>query len=824
MANIPICVIDAATLIDHIHEIKECVYAEQIRLVVPLCSKSILPRHCLASVAKPYIASERVEKALQKVVEQQTEQRPTSQPKQSSRSARKEYPAFDINPQVTKEFLNRPEAQSFLTIQKADEEYAPWQEEETLAKSNDGGPSTFAQALLAKVNMPRGLAEMEADSKGMYEPPLVVKRYLTFCKAPPKPKLVARAGASNTAPWKPVKKGPNVSLREIPEALRPLLSCALFQLHEKSTSLHEWNAMTVLSDDPEIRATAQKLNFTANNTQELRIRASAQSKQSSDRNSWGDLEKEFGVREPTMRPAKSVKVAKPEKIEQHVNGDIAKAEKVVAQSIQPTVLEQVSVMPVLVDQPAARLNAWKNFHATSARQETEEKRLFSEKQAKARAEEAQTGNSQESKGPVFTETWKQVNVDGERGERRVVGVTKGKTDREMPSERGAAKAHVNGQSSSKDLNGAREAPKTQQPRSLAAESQQPFEMVTKKPEPLPLQQPKGAHTPLANGQIHPPKSFAEAVKPRKAETTIADIVKGLTSPAFKDSKPRQADAESNISELPQAVSTPGVTEDISKSKPQVSRQNSSNLTTPRPSNPKPVPQTEKLSNGNATPSTNVNIDFEDSDEEVVVFHPRGKRFSAQKASPKPSPPKQSPVGSKVQTPAMLAVELSFPNVQSPVVSAVELPASKVQAPEASAADPATVANDQAMDSPITDFMQQLPTTNTRLSANPSPKPHALHKPQQQRKRHSPKNSGSRHPHPQSKPMVVPNLIDPDDFGRSHYVNPNVQPNTPKGAYSRTPRGTMRGFPDVPQEPEPDYVLKSGAPRASTRGRGRLWVP
>ncbi|KAL8864536.1 MAG: hypothetical protein Q9174_007316, partial [Haloplaca sp. 1 TL-2023] len=43
----------------------------------------------------------------------------------------------------------------------------------------------------------------------------------------------------------------------------------------------------------------------------------------------------------------------------------------------------------------------------------------------------------------------------------------------------------------------------------------------------------------------------------------------------------------------------------------------------------------------------------------------------------------------------------------------------------------------------------------------------------------------------------------------------------KARYS--PRITPR-FPPATQEPEPQYILRSGQPREATRGRGKLWVP
>ena len=66
------------------------------------------------------------------------------------------------------------------------------------------------------------------------------------------------------------------------------------------------------------------------------------------------------------------------------------------------------------------------------------------------------------------------------------------------------------------------------------------------------------------------------------------------------------------------------------------------------------------------------------------------------------------------------------------------------------------------------------------------------------------------------------IIDPDAFDRSFIIRPNN--NAPNNNHRiMSPRGSPRGTPRTP-ETEVDYVLKSGSPRAATRGRGKLWVP
>ena len=82
---------------------------------------------------------------------------------------------------------------------------------------------------------------------------------------------------------------------------------------------------------------------------------------------------------------------------------------------------------------------------------------------------------------------------------------------------------------------------------------------------------------------------------------------------------------------------------------------------------------------------------------------------------------------------------------------------------------------------------------------------------------------------QMQPTSSPAVIDPDAFDRSYIVQPPTS--TPTNGTNGTngnhraqgPRGSPRRSPRMP-EPDVEYVLKSGSPRAATRGRGKLWIP
>lgn len=100
-----------------------------------------------------------VEKLFQKSKEPQPKREEPKRPKSGGRPVRKEYPTFDINPEVTREFLSRVRAgekndavdfQYTVEIQKETEQYSPWkylEAEEEININGDKRPTSFAQAL-----------------------------------------------------------------------------------------------------------------------------------------------------------------------------------------------------------------------------------------------------------------------------------------------------------------------------------------------------------------------------------------------------------------------------------------------------------------------------------------------------------------------------------------------------------------------------------------------------------------------------------------------------------------------------------------------------
>ncbi|KAL6716692.1 hypothetical protein ACLMJK_006260 [Lecanora helva] len=277
--EIPICVIDARTFVDHIHDIKRWIYNGQLKVVIPLAT------------------FESVEQLELKIREPKALPKEPARPRSSGKPAKKEYPAFDINPLLARNFLSRlkawkekgadEESQALeekenhgaVSFQQTGEQYTPWKDvevEEEKPQAIDDRPSTWAEALRKKQSLSNGLNGNLETQKG-----------------PIKPKLVAKTARSDSSPWKIKRDAPKIPVKDVPVALRPLMSFALWRLHE-SIDRNDANELFLLSDQAETRKVAQKLNIIARSTKDLGIILAARLKKV-DAESYGDLERDFGV-------------------------------------------------------------------------------------------------------------------------------------------------------------------------------------------------------------------------------------------------------------------------------------------------------------------------------------------------------------------------------------------------------------------------------------------------------------------------------------------------------------------------------------------------
>lgn len=118
---------------------------------------------------------------------------------------------------------------------------------------------------------------------------------------PLKPKLVARVSGTETLPWKTNKKAPRIAPSAVPDTIRPLLSYTLWRLYENVITRTENNKSIILTENPDLYDTARKLDINVQRIVDFRLLLSAK-KVATDRNSFGDLERDFGIRKPKALP------------------------------------------------------------------------------------------------------------------------------------------------------------------------------------------------------------------------------------------------------------------------------------------------------------------------------------------------------------------------------------------------------------------------------------------------------------------------------------------------------------------------------------------
>lgn len=132
----------------------------------------------MLSLLKDTSAFEHVEQLHQKSKEIKPTPKDASRPKSSGKPAKKEHPAFDLNPLIAQNFLARlkclkeedptserriffqeTENSESLTFQQPNEQYTPWKDleiEEEKPQVAEERPSTWAEALRRKQNLANG--------------------------------------------------------------------------------------------------------------------------------------------------------------------------------------------------------------------------------------------------------------------------------------------------------------------------------------------------------------------------------------------------------------------------------------------------------------------------------------------------------------------------------------------------------------------------------------------------------------------------------------------------------------------------------------------
>ncbi|KAL8688450.1 MAG: hypothetical protein Q9218_005641 [Villophora microphyllina] len=754
------CVVDAATLIENIQEIKNLIYQGRVRLVVPQCTS--------ASLEQAYAKFK--DDVNKKPLRQPEPQRPRS----GGRPMKVEPPAFDINPLVAGELLNRyksKDGENSIEFQKDSEQYSPWkylEQEEERRNVTASKPSTFAQAV-QKQNIERLLnSSGSANGSG-------------------KARLVAKAAGLDGSPWKTNSKALSLPISEVPKETRPLLSCVLWRLHEKGSTRWDTERTMLLCDNVKISALAKKLGISTKSPTELRQFCGTLAHDK--RETHGDLEEDFGLADAVEAPSSNHIVENQKDVTVSVLVQEPNNEQVVGDSAQ---------VPVKASPTHSSSSTEKTASISSAKSSGPGKENIAPEKAKSQ------NTSKHSEKLIKRDPLTEESPEALR-----------------PEHQGELDLRQNLPNMNKDS-----------PVQAASDN-------TKA-------EPQG-------------KAPTFSTLDLEKENSIAEWVKSLTN-AAKNSELTGRDSPMSGHSSTVDLTAAGQSEPPKPFKPLTYRQAVTGKADEVVKRPTPPPL-EMLPSPPASPvrdpSPRKLEDPIDSDEEVVVFNPKAKRLSAQKAqqNQRPQTPTAPPKVSHVrhasggrprsrngnQRPSRPAPP---PVVIDPDSFGRGLPAN-VQPTAARTFNPygpqGRIVSDRrgnhrphnarpymqntppktngvvlrngspAADAlPVTD---RLPATSGLANVELAPKPQApapitppaILKP-------SPVISGTPSEAPPSAPSLMVN-------GSPTVTGAALRPEKPR--YS--PRGSPRGTPVAP-EPDVGYILRSGQPREATRGRGKLWIP
>ncbi|KAL8794344.1 MAG: hypothetical protein Q9195_003041 [Heterodermia aff. obscurata] len=807
------CVVDATTLIDHIHGIKKLIHDGQLRVTVPLSTV------------------ESVEKIYQKSIEPKPEPKEPARPKASGRPA-KVHPAFDINPRVVREFLDRcrvEENKLGVEFQQETEQYTPWknlQEQEEEQKAPDAKPAGYAAALLKKLNIK--------------EAPVQV------AKGPVKPKLVARTPNGPNSPWK--RSVPAISIHGVPRNLRDIFGYTLWRLHERETFSFQKDASIMLTSDQELSAVAERIGINVQSFDEF---TSSLNAPDTNLASWGDVECEFGVRPPS-------KAASRKDHEKSDNNTVVESDLKDTDPVHtPKLQESGELVAMSIDSCKARKD-----ESTSLDKHQEET---------IEAQDLHSENAAPGQGQANGELQEQPKAmeDIEIGEEGKLLIQPAQlTQVEVPPAKPRAWADVVSNrmrpieerypSPAPGIPELSESTKldpeppidplaeqvNQEKASNIADWVRMVSQASMETETPPI--PKGSHRKRsprnkkekASPQEQPAKPFRPILMQRtapKSSQAASDQAHTVSDKARTPSPPLLTHIAEQVQPTVEATSTDKIVE-----VEPVSLHRSTNSSA---SSGKTVP-----SKDTSLPKSAPVDEPEDSEEEVVVFNPRAKRLSAQQQAPqlpaeeKPAHSKQASNGKIVHTKHL---SLEEPDKIQQLISGKAVPVKQHRPPKPRAApvviDPDAFGRDFASN----------PQTNQQNGFRSHPRPNSQHGPPRQVSQHGSPRGGAR----SGRPFIHPQALTALQNGQHGHANPggrgghqnrmppaitNGQNNyvttkqnsvavNGQAALRPSPRPSPRVSPQhLPQaiatEPDVDFVLQSGPPRGSSRGRGKLWTP
>ena len=603
--------------------------------------------------------------------------------------------------------------------------------------------------------------------------------------APARPRLVARDAAAPKSPWK-YHKVPTVSTIGVPVSIKSLLSCVLWRLHEYENNPLMPEVFVLLSNNPETSTTAQRLGIPIKGTnalyQMLEIRRNTQD----DRDTVGQLEKEFAVKR-RERPTTETRGRSPksdgEILVSNLNTDIAMG----------------------------------NEGAMMGPNEEPNKKTVQDNKTNV-VDEEQTSLAKEFGGD---------KNDANRSEKQ-------QEDESYVKLNGGVR-HENGDNTKvePDLDHNSSPCILHDGPSIVLEDQQ----VSLEPAT------NGILHNMANGDKEIMEGDKDPIKPANGQV-VGNL--GSTAETSENSEDSDDDDEVVVFD-PKSRRSSGIpkapTEPAKPVATPISYLKALESGLPK----KPVESLKPAAIPNLPQPSRPDLLKSKTHSETLVEVPSGKppASSGISAARNPTPAQARHIKrhpDHVQYPPV--VQNPIP-VQPPVQTPTQVPSQIQRRPTPVSQPQAENQNEDTSLPPVEKAIQNQGLINTSNEDLTPVKPaakivvqsqsqHAYQPKGQHPSQRSTRNGvhrfdqvaggARRQVHKQS--ISQPTVIDPDAFDRSYIIRP--RPSTPNGIANGnhrvpSPRMSPRRAAGT-SEPDVDFVLKSGAPRAATRGRGKLWVP
>lgn len=676
-----------------------------------------------------------------------------------------------------------------------------------------------------------------------------------------KPKLVARSPNGPNSPWK--KSLPTISAEGLPPILRPILGYTLWRLYERETYSFHKDASILLTDDKAVSAAAQKIGI---NVQSYDAFVKTVKVAEVDLAFWGDVEREFGVRPPSKTSSSKGHADSTEKLNDGMENENTLKENLLASRVSEEMVA-LSTEKHKAKQPETSVSQDNQEEANEAQKTllenispSKEQAVDGTSEAAKSMREAEAGNGEET--PV--QQPQQVQIEAPPSKPRAWADVVSNRIRPIEERYPSPAPNISELSDPIRLD-----PETfrdplleqvsQEKASTIADWVRTVTQASMDGEPKPLTKSSHRKRSPRNKKVEKPSPPQEApVKPfrpilmqrtPKSSQAASDHAHTVSDKARTPSPPPPKQPVEPVEpvepvqhvkqEQPTAEAVPSA-EQASKTEP-ASQHHSTNSS---------ASSAQTVASKDTSVAKSAPIEEpEDSEEEVVVFNPRAKRMSAQQQTPKlptdelPSHARHPSQGKSVHSRNVSVDEPSKLQQPSPEKA---VPVKQHRPPKPRVApvviDPDAFGRDFASNPRI-----HIQNGYNRSHPRPNP-PNAPSRPASQ---HSAPRGGARG----GRPFIHPQAITALQNGQHSQANPTArggrQNRMPpaivngQNGYIATnqnsvavngqvaPRASPRVSPSIspqrlPQtnapEPDVDFVLQSGPPRGSTRGRGKLWIP